>query len=725
MSDMDVYLSVFIEEAKENVQNINESLLFLEKDLNNKEKINEIFRAMHTLKGMAGTLAFDELAKLCHVVENILDDVRNSKFKLDEQLLDLLFLGADALSDSLENISDGGNGSTKQVKEANVEFNNFVKSEKLNQNTKVTNNISKEKNINTKKEVDKVIEDNNNDNDYDEFDNEMSEIFKNLKIDIDDSDKETFKKLKSEADNQNMKFYFINIELEEGVQLKLARAYMIVHKFEDLNCEIVYANPSTEDIEEEKFDRVLFFGIITDKEKSEVVKAINTISEIQSIQMINYDKFIKNSDVKDISDKVINENDEIEENENINYSQIDNSYNENDEEDSNDINQRRKVKTSQSIRVDINKLDELMNLMAELVISRSRILETLRKYSIKEVDESLSQLSRITLDLQNVVMKVRMVPIAFVFNRFPRLVRDIAKELNKDINFIMEGEDTELDRTVVDEIGDPIIHLLRNSLDHGIESSDKRVSLGKNKKGSIKLIARHEGNGVIIEVIDDGRGLDRKAIINKAIEKGIVDATTAQNLDDDEVFNYIFAAGFSTMKNATELSGRGVGMDVVRTTVEKLKGTVNVDSEKNKGTKISIKLPLTLAIIEALLITVEEQVFAIPISNIDTTQKINAGELKVVQDKEVFLLRGEVIQIVRLKDKFNINVENSEDNQQNIVIVKVGNKKYGIIVDKLLGQDDIVIKSLGKLLNDVKEFSGGAILGDGSIALILDVASLI
>jgi two-component system chemotaxis sensor kinase CheA len=321
-------------------------------------------------------------------------------------------------------------------------------------------------------------------------------------------------------------------------------------------------------------------------------------------------------------------------------------------------------------------------------------------------------------------MKVRMVPVAFVFNRYPRLVRDISKDLKKEINLIIEGEDTELDRTVADEIGDPLIHLIRNSLDHGIESPEKRIAKGKPKTGTIKLSARHEGNGVIIEIEDDGKGLDREQIVNKAISRGVIDQQKAQSLSDEEVFSLIFEAGFSTKEQATELSGRGVGMDVVKSTVEGLNGTVSVESEKGKGTKVTIRLPLTLAIIEALLITVNSQVYAIPIANIDTTQKISDGELKEVQDREVFMLRGEVIPIVRLREIFGYE-RKQNDEQENIVIIKVGNKKFGVIVDKLLGQDDIVIKSLGSLLTDVKEFSGGAILGDGSIALILDVASLI
>jgi two-component system chemotaxis sensor kinase CheA len=699
MADMDVYLSVFIEEAKENVQILNDALLVLETDSKNKEKINEIFRVMHTLKGMAGTLGFDEFAKLCHVMENTLVEIRTEKIEVDDTIMNLLFRGLDALTEALEDISSGGNGLTKEVEKLTVDFDNILKSGKASSGKK-------------KIKIESVKEE--------DIEEKASEdIFQGkenleLTLDISDAIKDTLKKVKKEAEKKKLNFYFVKIVLDEGVQLKLARAYMIVHKFEEIGCELVYADPSVEDLEEERFDREMFFGTVGSADSEDIYNNINSISEIDSIEIQTYEELLKPKKQK-------LESFENSEEENQEY---DLDFKNDKKEEENFTDEKKKIKTSQSIRVDINKLDSLMNLMAELVISRSRILETLKKYTIKEVDESLSQLSRITLDLQNVVMKVRMVPISFVFNRFPRLVRDISKDLGKDINFIMEGEETELDRTVVDEIGDPLVHLIRNAADHGIESSEKRISKGKNKIGTIKLSARHEGNSIIIQIEDDGGGLDRNAILKKAIERRLIEPSSAQIMDNDEVYNLIFMPGFSTVQNPTELSGRGVGMDVVKSTVEKLKGNVTVESEKGKGTKVIIRLPLTLAIIEALLVTVKDQVFAIPIANIDTTQKLNYGELKEVQDREVFLLRGEVIPIVRLKQLFNLESE-KENIQENIVIIKVGNKKYGIIVEKLLGQEDIVIKSLGRLLTDVNEFSGGAILGDGRIALILDVSALV
>ncbi|BBE31296.1 chemotaxis protein CheA [Tepiditoga spiralis] len=682
MGDMDVYLSVFLEEARENIQNLNDALMAIENDPEDAERINEIFRIMHTLKGMAGTLGFNELAKLCHTMENTLDKVRNNQMKINEVLIDLLFKGLDTLEESLDNISEGGNGHTDSVSDLTKSFNDLLEGKSPSVSEKVVAEENKEEN-------------------KEESNNEKEGEFYSLELD--DITKDALKDVYNKAIEKDLNFFYVRIKLEEGIQLKLARAYMIFHKFEELGCEIVFSNPSTEDIENEKFDLILEFGVVVKAGREELAGAIKSISEIESILVDNF------------TIETINGKEEVEE-ENKEPKNVPVSK-------KSETKPKKKIMTSQSIRVNITKLDDLMNLMAELVISKSRIAETMKKYTIKEIDESLSQLSRITLNLQSIVMNIRMVPIAFVFNRFPRLVRDIAKDLKKEINFIMEGEETELDRTVVDEIGDPLVHLIRNSLDHGIEMPEERIKKGKSKVGTINLSARHEGNNVIIEIKDDGKGLDREKILKKAIEKGLVDADSAHNIKDDEVYNLIFLPGFSTMDKATELSGRGVGMDVVKSTIEGAKGTVLIDSVKDKGTTITIVLPLTLAIITALKVMINGYVYAIPIANIDTTQKVTDGELRIVQDREVFLLRGEVIPIVRMRKVFNLTSEHKTEDE-NVVIIETGNKKYGVIVDKLLGQDDIVIKSLGSLLSDVKEFSGGAILGDGRIALILDVASL-
>lgn len=673
MANYDVYLNVFLEESKENIQELNDLLLELEKDKSNLEIINEIFRVIHTLKGMAGTMEFDTLAKFSHKLENVLDSLRNKKIDLTDDLMDFLFKASDALEESISDIAQGGKGGIEKLEKL---------LDKIDSYGELTGSSKPPKDKITEKEENLDKQRNNL---YSKMDNETKELLEKV-----------FKKAKE----RNLNFLILNVILEDGVQLKQARAYAIHHKLEDNGCEIVYTYPSVEEIEKENFDKELIFGVVTSKSIGEIAELVNKVAEVESVYV---DEFSTN---------------------NLFFSREENKDEEEELKQEGLENNKKEVKLSKSIRVDINKLDELMNLMAELVIAQSRIIETLSKYDVKDVDESLTQLSRITLDLQNVVMKIRMVPVAFVFNRFPRLVRDLAKELGKKVNFVIQGEETELDRTVVDEIGEPLVHLLRNSIDHGIEGPHERLAKGKPETGTLKLSARHEGNGVIIEVEDDGKGFDKNEILRTAINKGLISSSEASKLSDEEIYNFVFLPGFSTKTAATELSGRGVGMDVVKSTIESLKGTISLETKKEKGTKISISLPLTLAIIEALLITVNEHVYAIPIANIDTTQRMSDGELKVVQGQEVFLLRGEVMPVVRLRKLFGYEKKKGSSNEY-IIIVKMGNKKYGVVVDKLLGQDDIVIKSLGSLMNDVKEFSGGAILGDGRIALILDVASLI
>ncbi|RLL85356.1 chemotaxis protein CheA [Petrotoga sp. HKA.pet.4.5] len=673
MSNYDVYLNVFLEESKENIQELNDLLLELEKDKSNLEIINNIFRVIHTLKGMAGTMEFDTLAKFSHKLENVLDSLRNKNIDLTDDLMDFLFKASDALEESISDIEQGGNGGIEKLEKLLDKINSYVESTGSSTSAKYKATGKEENLVKQNNEI------------YSKMGEETKELLENV-----------FKKAKE----RNLNFLILKVILEDNVQLKQARAYAIHHKLEDNGCEIVYTYPSVEEIEKENFDKELIFGIVTSKSIGEIAELVNKVAEVESVYV---DEFSAN---------------------NLFGSKEENKDEEEGLKEEGIENNKKEVKLSRSIRVDINKLDDLMNLMAELVIARSRIIETLSKYDVKEVDESLTQLSRITLDLQNVVMKIRMVPVAFVFNRFPRLVRDLAKELGKKVNFVIQGEETELDRTVVDEIGEPLVHLLRNSLDHGIEGPHERLAKGKPETGTLKLSARHEGNGVIIEVEDDGKGFDVNEILRTAINKGLISSSEASKLSEEEIYNFVFLPGFSTKTVSTELSGRGVGMDVVKSTIESLKGNISLETKKGKGTKISIRLPLTLAIIEALLITVNEQVYAIPIANIDTTQRLSDGELKIVQGQEVFLLRGEVMPVVRLRKLFGYE-KKKDSSSEYIIIVKLGNKKYGVVVDRLLGQDDIVIKSLGSLLKDVKEFSGGAILGDGRIALILDVASLI
>ncbi|MBO6304363.1 MAG: chemotaxis protein CheA, partial [Selenomonadaceae bacterium] len=383
----------------------------------------------------------------------------------------------------------------------------------------------------------------------------------------------------------------------------------------------------------------------------------------------------------------------------------------------------KKNHAGQSVRVDIEKLDTLMNLMGELVINKVRLEQIGQTHRIGELTETLEQMDRVTTDLQNIVMKVRMVPVSQVFNRFPRMVRDVAKELNKEINLTIEGEETELDRTVIDEIGDPIMHLLRNSLDHGCELPDERERKGKPRVGEVGLIARHEGNNVVIMVTDDGAGINADKMRRKAVEKGMMTQEEVDKLDDADAVRIIFLPGFSTAEQISDISGRGVGMDVVRNKIEALSGHVDVETHVDEGSIFKIKLPLTLAIIQAMLVKVQEEMYAIPLGSIDSTINIQPDDIKTVQNKEVIVLRGEIIPIIRMEQTLQIPHVKDFD-EIFVVVVHAGEAKAGIVVDNLIGQQEIVIKTLGNLFTGLKMFSGATVLGDGRVALIIDVATM-
>ncbi len=685
----DEYLGVFLDESRENIQSMNDILLRIEQDPEDMEAINELFRVLHTLKGMAGTMEFNTMMTLCHRMENLLDEVRNGRIKLTEDIIDRLFKGADILEQMLSMIEENGTDELEGVDVQGLigEFEDMLGGnfEKPSAEEEKKEEKEKEKEETSAEQTEK-------------------ESVESIPIEITDELIHVIK----EAKEKGFTPYYIRVTLKEGAQLKAARMYLVFHKIEDMGGEILRTNPSVEDIEDEKFDRDVDMIVVVKKDPEKISKALLSVADVEKV-------IVKEFDVEAVSKT----QKEAKKKETVTEKPEPKTQTASVKSD----DKKKKKKITQTVRVDIEKLDTLMNLMGELVIARSRIVETLKKYNIKEVDESLAQLSRITLDLQNIVMKIRMVPIAYVFNRFPRMVRDLAKQMKKEVNFIIKGEDTELDRTFVEEIGDPILHLLRNAIDHGIEPKEERLAKGKPPVGTIVLAARHEGNNVVIEVSDDGKGLDRDKIIKKAVERGLIDEARAMALPDEKVFELIFLPGFSTKDEVSEVSGRGVGMDVVKTVVENLKGSVSIESQKDKGTKVTLRLPLTLAIIQALLVKVNSYVYAIPIATIDSTLKITKEDIQVVQDQEVVVIRQEVIPIVKLWEVLQLEHEETEG-PMNVVIIRIGNRKYGIVVDTLIGQDDIVIKSLGKLFADVKEFSGGAVLGDGSIALILDVANI-
>ena len=386
----------------------------------------------------------------------------------------------------------------------------------------------------------------------------------------------------------------------------------------------------------------------------------------------------------------------------------------------------------QTIRVDVKRLDQLMNLIGELVLAKNRLIKIYNdveeRYEgekfLEELNQVVSSISIVTTDLQIAVMKIRMLPIGKVFNKFPRLVRDLARELGKKVRLIIEGEDTELDKSIIEEIGDPLVHMIRNAIDHGIEPPEERKAKGKPEEGTIWLRAYNEGNMIVIEIKDDGRGIDPEAIKKKAIEKGIITPQEAENMSDKEAFMLIFKPGFSTAEKVTSVSGRGVGMDVVKTNIEKLNGIIEVDSVPGKGTTFKLKIPLTLAIIQALLVASQEDLFAVPLSNVIETVRIVEEDIYTIEGKSVLKLRDEVLPLVNMADVFEIEKILEPEKYLYVVILGLGATKIGLIVDRFIGQEEIVIKSLGEFLKGLPGIAGATIRGDGRVTLIVDVASL-
>ena len=392
---------------------------------------------------------------------------------------------------------------------------------------------------------------------------------------------------------------------------------------------------------------------------------------------------------------------------------------------------KKEKKGDTTIRVDVSRLDTLMNLVGELVLGRNRLLRLIQKLAakyegdelIEALTETMDQVDFITTDLQMAVMKTRMVPIARVFNRFPRVVRDLSRELHKEVKLVIEGEDTELDRSIVEEIADPLVHLVRNAIDHGIEPPEEREFLGKPRQGTLRLAAYHEGNHIVILVEDDGRGIDIEKIKKKALEKGLVAEAELARMSEKDILNLIFLPGFSTAERVTDVSGRGVGMDVVKTNIEKLNGTIEINTQLGKGTQMVIKIPLTLAIIQSLLVSVGEEIYAIPLVSVVEAVKVSKDEIQQVEGQNIIVLRDSVLPLVEMADVFDVPGRRQEEYIY-VVVLNIGEKKFGLVVDRLIGQEEIVIKSLGNYLTNITGISGATIMGDGRITLIVDVAGL-
>jgi chemotaxis histidine kinase cheA len=519
---------------------------------------------------------------------------------------------------------------------------------------------------------------------------------------------------KAMIDEEGYFVYKISVSLEEKCMLKSARAFIVFKNLEDAG-EVIYSNPSSDDIESESFEGKFTVLFMTKEDMQEIKPTIESVSEVETVELINFDiETLENYGEVQAKEepKEVPKAEEVKQEKEVKAEEA--------PKKAEAPHAAQKPKSAKTIRVDIDRLDNLMNLVSELIIVKTRLEDNQSLSKKQNMTEAVEYLERVTTELHDAVTKVRMVPIERVFNRFPRMVRDLSKDLNKNINLIMSGEETEVDRTVIDEIGDPLVHLLRNSADHGIESPEDRVKKGKNKDGTINLIAYQDGNTVVIEVTDDGAGINTDKVKQKAVERGILSQEQADELDVNKAAELIFAAGFSTADKISNVSGRGVGLDVVKTKIESLSGTVEVNTEKDKGSSFIIRLPLTLAIIQALLVMVGEEKYAIPLNSIKEITNIDTNDIRNIENKEIILYRDNPLELKRMSEVLDCEDKQRKEGIVTVVIVRKGEKDLGLIIDSLIGQQEIVIKSLGPYLHFVKLIAGATILGNGGVALIID-----
>ncbi len=531
-----------------------------------------------------------------------------------------------------------------------------------------------------------------------------------LDIKVGESERLVFSTAKAQGKN----IYGITVCVQESCLLKAARAFLVYKAVEE-KAEIIVCNPPANDIEDERFDLDFSLIVVADCELEEILKSARSVSEIEKVVGAPYGfEAVETVEAKEIREA---------ETKPVVTSQPQTTP----AKANNDKKPAGKPVVNRTVRVDIEKLDVLMNLVSELIIAKNSLVSASNAEGVSGngVNEHIEYLESVTTNLHESVMKVRMVPIESVVSKFPRMIRDLSKKLDKKMELYMSGEETELDRTVVDEIGDPLMHLLRNSADHGLESAEVRIQRGKPEVGSIFLDAYQDGNNVVIEVRDDGNGIDVEAVKNKAIEREVITAEQADNMSEKDIINLLFHAGFSTAKTISDVSGRGVGLDVVKSKIESLSGEVEVKSKLGEGSTWIIRLPLTLAIIQALMVTVGGEKYAISLGSIQTLEDIAPSDIKLVQNREVIHLRGSVIPIIRLSEELDIESCKAPDENMTVVIVKKGDKLAGLVIDELMGQQEIVIKSLGKYISKCKIISGATILGDGEVALILDANALI
>ena len=697
--DVSQYLEIFIDESEEHLQTLSDCIMVLEKEPDNKDTINEVFRAAHSLKGMAGTMGFKRMQHLTHDMENVFQEVRSDRVKVTSGMIDLLFKCLDALEGYLDNIKSTSDEGTEDNEVIIKELNDFIA--KADGEAEAEN-----KEVSEVKEAAPAAT--------------QEEKEGQEKIELTEEEKKAIR----EAESNGQHIYAMTVHIQKDCLLKAARAFLVFKAVEDFGQILVY-RPSSQDIEDEKFELDFSFFLASEEEIDKIVAAAKAVSEIEKVdaEEIHLEEYLKEAAAQEEQQakEAATEQKEAP-------AEVPKAAEKKAPAAAAKKQTNAKPVTGRTVRVDIEKLDALMNQVSELIIAKNSLVSISSnesgEYQNQSFHEQIEYLERITTNLHESVMKVRMVPIESVVNKFPRMIRDLSRKLGKKMELYMTGEDTELDRTVVDQIGDPLQHLLRNSADHGLEDNATRVERGKPEVGSIFLKAFQEGNNVIIEVGDDGNGIDVAAVRDKAVERGVITAEQAENMSQKEIINLLFLPSFSMAKKITDISGRGVGLDVVKSNIEALGGDVEVRTKLGEGTTFIVRLPLTLAIIQALMVEIRDEKYAIALGSIANIESIPVNEIKYVQAQEVIHLRGAVIPLIRLDQVLDMEEKQEEPENLTVVIVKKGDSLAGLVVDNLIGQQEIVIKSLGKYITNNKIISGATILGDGEVALILDVNTL-
>jgi chemotaxis protein histidine kinase CheA len=721
-ADMATYKDDFLQELYECLDIYNQSFVDLENG--DSAAINEIFRVTHTIKGMAGFLRYTSLETLCHCMEEVLSVIKSGDIDIDSELIDIMLSTVDRI--------------TAMVKKIENEDNDNVKIEDLLEAFDGYKNAG-----NSRRDASGVQKPLRNNAESPEV-----ASIQPLKNDISSepgSDNDQQSKDVSGLEEHNL---ILNVDLSADCVAKGLRASLVIESLKDI-CKVIKTTPD-EDEMDGGFNG--HFTVFLSGDSDEIEELMDRISEIEKFN-ITYNEKVEGSnsvveesqtntlEKKSIPDQVSQLDEELDEVQVLEKNseelpdqelkpqrtrkteklEIDpgNSLS----ESSNSKNVSSETKRNETIRVSIANLDNIMNLVGELVINKGRLLQISQQHNIPELKEATGTLDKSISSLQNEVMRTRMVKIERVFSKFPRMVRDLSRKLDKNIDCTIEGQDTELDRTILDKISDPLVHLVRNSVDHGIESSQERIKAGKSEIGQIKLSARREKNNVIIEIEDDGKGLDLELLKKKSLEKGLLSQSEIENLTDDEVRMLIFVSGFSTKENVTEISGRGVGMDAVKTAVEKLGGKVKVYSKIGEYTKVRIDLPPTVAIIKSLLIEVGPEIYAIPISNVVKALSVDSADYKFVKGTPLLYVNNKLIPIVELKETFNIECDKLD--KEIAIIVEKEIEEVGLIVNSIIDQQEIVIKPLTNIFSNSRGFSGVTILGDGRVIPILDVSTLI